>query len=206
VDARINLFRHFVGRQRSKDRRCAGDHFRRGSCVCLSGDCAATLGIRPNVEGIQEITVETNSYAPEVGRPAGGVVNVVTKSGSNQFHGSAYEYFRNDKTDSYTHFANKVEPKPEMRHNQYGVSFGGRIFKNETFFYGDWEGLREIQGGTTYTESVPAQDQYNAIPSLNGSTPQDLVNAGIGTAGYTSHSVEPVTSLVLYNWGKCAQV
>ncbi|MBW8746676.1 MAG: carboxypeptidase regulatory-like domain-containing protein, partial [Acidobacteria bacterium] len=59
-----------------------------------------TSGVRPNVEGIQEISVQTNSYAPEAGRTAGGVVNIVTRSGSNQFHGSAYEYFRNDIFDA----------------------------------------------------------------------------------------------------------
>jgi hypothetical protein len=156
-----------------------------------------TIGIRPNVEGIQEITVETNSYAPEIGRTAGGVVNVVTKSGSNNFHGSVYEYFRNDKTDSYTHFANPNEPKPEMRHNQYGVSIGGPVFKNKTFFYGDWEGLRDVIGGTTYQESVPTLAQYDAIHSLNGLTPQTLVNAGVGTAGYPIDKVA-LNYLMLY--------
>src|SRR6202021_2952064 len=55
-----------------------------------------TIGVKPSIEGIQEITVETNSYAPEAGRTAGGVINIVTKPGTNQFHGSVYEYFRND--------------------------------------------------------------------------------------------------------------
>ena len=59
-----------------------------------------TIGIKPNVEGIQEITVETNSYAAEAGRTAGGVVSIITKSGTNHFHGSAYEYFRNDVFDA----------------------------------------------------------------------------------------------------------
>ncbi|HEY1744772.1 MAG TPA: carboxypeptidase regulatory-like domain-containing protein, partial [Granulicella sp.] len=58
-----------------------------------------TIGVKPNVEGIQEITIQTNSYAPEAGRTAGGVINIVTKSGTNKFHGSAYEYFRNDIFD-----------------------------------------------------------------------------------------------------------
>ncbi|MEO6803305.1 MAG: carboxypeptidase regulatory-like domain-containing protein, partial [Granulicella sp.] len=59
-----------------------------------------SIGVKPNVEGIQEITVQTNSYAPEAGRTAGGVINIVTRSGTNQFHGSAYEFFRNDIFDA----------------------------------------------------------------------------------------------------------
>ncbi len=63
-----------------------------------------TIGVKPNVEGIQEITVQTNSYAAEAGRTAGGVINIVTRSGTNQFHGSVYEYFRNDIFDARNFF------------------------------------------------------------------------------------------------------
>src|SRR6202012_1607381 len=99
-----------------------------------------TIGVKPNVEGIQEITVQTNSYAAEAGRTAGGVINIVTRSGTNQFHGSAYEYFRND--------LQTPGPKPELRQNQYGASVGGPIFKDRTFFYFDWEGFRQVSGVT----------------------------------------------------------
>jgi len=148
-----------------------------------------TIGVRPNVEGIQEITIETNSYAPEAGRTAGGVVNVVTKSGSNQFHGSAYEYFRNNYTDSAPYFSLATAPTPELRQNQYGASIGGPIIKNKTFFYGDYEGFRLVTGGITYTSTVPTLAQYNDIHSLNGGNPQDLVAMGNGTAGYP---IDPV--------------
>jgi len=148
-----------------------------------------TIGVRPNVEGIQEITIETNSYAPEAGRTAGGVVNVVTKSGGNQFHGSVYEYFRNNATDAEPYFANTAAPPPELRQNQYGASIGGPIIKNKTFFYGDYEGFRLVSGGITYSSTVPTLAQYDDIHSLNGGTPQDLVNAGHGTATYP---IDPV--------------
>ncbi len=95
-----------------------------------------SIGVKPNVEGIQEITVQTNSYAPEAGRTAGGVINIVTKSGSNQFHGSVYEYFRNDIFDGRNFFQNTGN-KPELRQNQYGASIGGPIIRDKTFFYFD---------------------------------------------------------------------
>jgi len=93
-----------------------------------------TIGIKPNVEGIQEITVQTNSYAAEAGRTAGGVINIVTRSGTNNFHGSVYEYFRNDILDGRSFFQN-TGSKPELRQNQYGGSIGGPVFKNKTFFF-----------------------------------------------------------------------
>jgi hypothetical protein len=138
-----------------------------------------TIGIKPNIEGIQEITIQTNSYAPEAGRTAGGVINLVTRSGTNQFHGSVYEYFRNDIFDGRNVFATTGR-KPELRQNQYGASIGGPIFRNRTFFYFDYEGFRQVSG-LTYTGTVPTQSEYNAIHSLNGLTPQSLLSTGNGT-------------------------
>jgi len=146
-----------------------------------------TIGVKPSVEGIQEITVQTNSYAPEAGRTAGGVVNLVTKSGSNQFHGTLYEFVRNDAFDGKDWFAT-VGKMPELRQNQFGGSIGGPIIRDKTFFFGDYEGFRQIKG-TTYTSTVPTIAEYNAINSLNGQTPASLVALGNGTAGMT---VDPV--------------
>ena len=148
-----------------------------------------TIGVRPNVEGIQEITVETNSYAPEAGRTAGGVVNVVTKSGSNQLHGSVYEYFRNNITDAKPYFALSTSPTPALRQNQFGASIGGPIYKNKTFFYGDYEGFRLISGGISYTSSVPTVAEYDDIHSIGGGTPQQLLNQGNGTSTYAPDPV-----------------
>jgi hypothetical protein len=140
-----------------------------------------TIGVKPSIDAIQEVTVETNNYAPEIGRTAGGVVNVITKSGTNKFHGSAYEFFRNDKFDARNAFAS-TGAKPELRQNQYGASLGGPIWKDRTFFFGDYEGLRLVSG-TTFTSTVPTIDQFNDIHSLNGGSPQALVNQGNGTSG-----------------------
>ena len=153
-----------------------------------------TIGIKPNVEGIQEITVQTNSYAAEAGRTAGGVINIITVSGTNQFHGSAYEYFRNDIFDG-RNFFQTTGNKPELRQNQYGGSIGGPIFRDRTFFHFDYEGLREVSG-TTDTGTVPTLAEYDDINSLNGGTPQALLQADNGTlAAYNSGT--PINQLTL---------
>src|SRR3984893_8231281 len=146
-----------------------------------------SIGVKPNVEGIQEITVQTNSYAPEAGRTAGGVMNIVTRSGTNQFHGSAYEFFRNDIFDGRNVFQT-TGAKPELRQNQFGGSIGGPIIKDKTFFYFDYEGLRVVSG-VTYVKTVPTLAEYNDINSQNGGSPQALLSTTNGTAG---RPIDPV--------------
>ncbi len=138
-----------------------------------------TIGVKPNVEGIQEITVQTNSYAAEAGRTAGGVINIVTRAGTNQFHGSVYEYFRNDIFDGRNVFQTTGR-KPELRQNQYGGSIGGPIFRDRTFFYFDYEGFRQVSG-VTYTGTVPTLAEYNNINSIGGGSPQALLSTTNGT-------------------------
>lgn len=152
-----------------------------------------TIGVRPNVEGIQEITVETNSYSAEAGRTAGGVVNIITKSGTNSLHGSAYEFFRNDLFDAKNVLTAPGQAKPKLRQNQFGGSIGGPIFKDRTFFFADYEGFRQVLG-VTYSSTVPTLDEYNNINSLNGGSPQALVNSGNGTAGLP---VDPIALFYL---------
>jgi len=112
-----------------------------------------TIGVRPSVEAIAEFRVQTLNYSAESGKTPGAVINLTTKSGTNDYHGSAYEFLRNDKLDGRDFFAN-MGPKPEYRQNQFGGSVGGPIKRNKIFFFGDYEGLRIIQG-TTYTATVP---------------------------------------------------
>src|ERR1700728_4583870 len=100
-----------------------------------------TIGVRPIVEAIDEITVQTNNYTAEAGRTAGGVVSIVSRAGTNQFHGTAYGFFRNDIFDA-RNVLQTTGRKPELRQNQFGGSLGGPIWKNRTFFFGDYEGLR----------------------------------------------------------------
>jgi hypothetical protein len=110
-----------------------------------------TAIVRPSIDALAELRVQTNLYTAEVGRTAAGVVNLISKSGGDDFHGTLYEYFRNDKLDSRNFFA---LVNPEYRQNQFGGSVGGPLKKDKTFFFGDYEGFRQVQG-LTYTASVP---------------------------------------------------
>ena len=146
-----------------------------------------TIGVRPIVEAIDEITVQTNNYTAEAGRTAGGVVSIVTRAGTNQFHGTAYEFFRNDIFDA-RNVLQTTGRRPELRQNQFGGSIGGPIYKNRTFFFGDYEGFREVNG-LTYTKTTLTQNEYNDVNSLNGGSPQLLLSAGNGTQGL---AVDPI--------------
>jgi hypothetical protein len=121
------------------------------------------IGVRPSIDGIAEFVVQTNVYTAEVGRTAGAVINIVTKSGTNDFHGSVYEFLRNDKLDANDFFTNAVgQSIPEYRQNQFGGSLGGPIKKSKSFFFIDYEGLRIVQG-TPQTATIPAQGMRQGV-------------------------------------------
>jgi Carboxypeptidase regulatory-like domain/TonB dependent receptor len=109
--------------------------------------------VKPPVDAIQEFKVETNNYSAESGRSAAAVLNATLKSGTNAFHGAAWEFLRNDKFDAANYFEHGLE-KGEYRQNQFGATFGGPIRRNKTFFFMDYEGTR-IRQATPYTSTVP---------------------------------------------------
>ncbi|HZQ50549.1 MAG TPA: TonB-dependent receptor [Bryobacteraceae bacterium] len=110
-----------------------------------------TVIVKPSVDALQEMKVQTNLYSAEFGRTAGGVINFVTKSGTNDFHGSLFEFFRNQNLDARSFFAGA---KPPYHQNQFGGSNGGPIKKNRVFYFADYEGYR-VHQGQTFVDSVP---------------------------------------------------
>jgi len=107
----------------------------------------SVLGGDLGVDAVQEFSVITSNVSAEYGRTSGGVINAITKSGTNQFHGSAYEFFRNDKLDAANFFENSSGlPKASFRQNQFGISAGGPIKKDKLFIFGDYEGIRYVKG------------------------------------------------------------
>ena len=114
--------------------------------------------LRPSVEAIGTIRTDINLYTAVDGRTGGAVIDVISKAGENKFHGSLYEFFRNDITDTRSFFAvpSIIPRKPELRQNQYGASLSGPIFHDRTFFFVDYEGLRRIDATNfVYTATVP---------------------------------------------------
>jgi hypothetical protein len=118
---------------------------------------AGQINMDPPVEAVQEVKVLSNNYAAEYGGSAGGVVIETTKSGGNQFHGSGYEYVRNNAFDAPGFFApvvNGAKVSPEFRYNVFGATLGGPVRKDKTFFYFAYEGTRLVTGSTN-TLTVP---------------------------------------------------
>ncbi len=118
--------------------------------------------LRPPPDAIQEFKILTHSYNAEYGRNAGSVVNVVTRSGTNSWHGAAWEFNRNDSLQSRNFFAPANQPKPELKQNQFGASLGGPLARNKLFAFAYYEGYRYQQGITTVlTVPTAAQRQGN---------------------------------------------
>ena len=115
----------------------------------------------PIVDGMAEFKLNINAYSPEYGRSNGGTVMVIGKSGSNQFHGSVFEFFRNEALNARNLFA-QPGPNPEFRRNQYGLAVGGPIQTNKTFFFTDWQGTR-LRTGITRFSVVPTLLQRQGI-------------------------------------------
>jgi hypothetical protein len=121
-----------------------------------NGGPGSVIGVSLGVDAIQEFSVLTGNYSAEYGRTSGGVVNAISKSGTNAFHGDLYEFLRNQKLDANDFFSNSSRlPKAVYRRNQFGAAAGGPIRKDRTFIFGDYEGIRQSQG-IAQASSVPS--------------------------------------------------
>ena len=125
----------------------------------------SVLGGNLGVDAIQEFSVLTSNYSAEYGKTSGGVVNAITRSGTNQFHGSVYEFVRNSALDARNFFDTTLPP---FRRNQFGGGAGGPIRKDRTFIFGDFEAVRQSKG-ITQVSTVPSPNARNGI--LAGGAP-----------------------------------
>ena len=120
----------------------------------LNGEIPTPFRLQSSLENVQEFRVDSNSYPAEFGTGTGGQISVVTKSGGDKFHGSGFEYLRNDKLDAANFFDNIIGQKSKLRLNQYGGSLGGPIKTNKAFFFFSYEGYK-LRGGVNSIEAVP---------------------------------------------------
>jgi outer membrane receptor protein involved in Fe transport len=118
-----------------------------------NGGPGSVLGGNLGVDAVQEFSVITSNQSAEYGRTAGGVVNAITRSGTNQFHGSVYEFLRNSALDARNFFDGPTIPP--FKRNQFGADAGGPILKNRVFIFGDYEGIRQSKG-LTFLDTVPS--------------------------------------------------
>jgi len=141
--------------------------------------------VQPSVDAIAEFKVETNSYSAEFGRGNGAIMNAVIKSGTNKFHGDAYEFLRNEKFDAINRF--DIFGQQPYKQNQYGFTLGGPIVRNKTFFFGDYEGLR-IRQALPQLVSIPSQAELGGDFSsfLDLSTPAPAIDSNGNPTGQTA--------------------
>src|SRR6266404_3849407 len=128
------------------------DGYRNDPAINEAGVFGTPATILP-IEAIAELRVLSN-FESEDGRSAGGVINIVTKSGTNEFHGSGFDFFRNNALDARNYFNDTTQRQNPFHNNQFGGALGGPIFKDKTFFFVDYEGMRE-QGAEASTACVP---------------------------------------------------
>jgi hypothetical protein len=133
------------------------------------------VGLQSPVDAIREFEVAASTYDASFGRNGGGQINVVTRSGTNQVHGTAYEFFRNAKLDGTNYFAPQDQPDPRYQRNQFGGSFGGPVKKDSTFFFADYEGTRSARGETVITNVPTALERtgdfsQSRLPAVDPTT------------------------------------
>jgi hypothetical protein len=144
------------------------DGYRNDPAINQGGVFATPSAILP-IDAVSDMAVLSN-FQPEYGRNGGAVVNIVTRSGTNQFHGSVFEYFRNNALDARNFFNTSDQPKAPFHNNQFGGSLGGPIVKDKTFFFLDYEGQQERVGVVTLA-CVPEPARIAFDEAANGAPP-----------------------------------
>ena len=159
----------------------------------------SVTGGAAGVDAIAEFSVVTTNYSAEYGRTSGGVINAITRSGTNTFHGDVYEFLRNSALDAPNYF-DKNGIAPPFRRNQFGASGGAPIIKNHTFVFGNYEGLRQSLG-TTFKDTVPSADARNGIlnfanASLFPKPPSACVGNGV-SGNFNNDPTQPFVQCVV---------
>jgi hypothetical protein len=183
------------------------DGYRNDPAINQAGVFGTPATILP-VDAVAELAVLSN-FAPEYGRNAGAVINIVTKSGTNQIHGTAADYLRNDALDARNFFDPAPIPKTAFHNNQFGGSLGGPIVKDKAFFFGDYEGQRET-GGLNSTACVPSANNIalaeSELPGL-GLTASPVIASLLSLNPWpTPNSATPDSCAVVNNVSATATI
>jgi hypothetical protein len=159
------------------------------------------VAFSPVMDAIQEFKIETNSPPAEFGRFNGGVINLTTKAGTNELHGSAFEFFRHEALNARNFFATTNAARPEFRRNQFGGVVGGPLRRNRTFFFVDYQGQRQDIGRTVMS-TVPTLAQRKGIFAQNVYDPATTIPNGAG--GFTRTQF-PGNTIPLDRWDPVAR-
>jgi hypothetical protein len=156
----------------------------------------SVLGQNLGVDAIQEFSVLTSDYSAEYGYSSGGIINAITRSGTNQFHGSAYEFLRNSALDAANFFENAANlKKAPFRRNQFGGSAGGPIWKDKIFVFGDYEGLRQSKGITNIADVPSAEARRGFLGDSTTGAPLVPITVDPNIAKYLTFYPAPNAGL-----------
>jgi hypothetical protein len=155
-----------------------------------SNDNAGNI-LRTSVDAIEEFKVQTSNYSAEFGRSGGAVINATIKSGTNQFHGTAFEFLRNSALDARGFFEPPDQPKAPFKQNQFGGTLGGPIKKNKLFIFGDYQGTR-VRAATTNIVKVPLPAEING--DFSGILGPQVATDAIGRPVYQNEIFDPATT------------
>ena len=142
----------------------------------------SVLGVTLGVDAVEQFTVLTDTFSAEYGRAAGGVVNAVTRSGTNQWHGSAFYFGRNSALDAHNFFDKPGSAKPAFRRSQFGGTAGGPVIKDKTFWFFDYEGITQGLGTTTLSTVPSAALRSGLFVNGNGTVTQYTVDPNVAKA------------------------
>ncbi len=151
--------------------------------------------LKPPIDAIAEFKILSHNANAEFGRNTGSTTNIVTRSGSNSFHGAAWEFLRNDAMDSSDYFTQSVQP---LKQNQFGATFGGPIVKDKTFFFGYYEGFRNRQGETVPATVPSATERQGNFAQLCTSIAGDSLNQTSGLCVNSQGQPDPNGQLTLF--------
>jgi hypothetical protein len=172
--------------------------------VNLNDNVQNQLTFQPPIDTLAEYKIDNSAFPAEYGRNSGAIVNLATRSGTNEYHGEAFEFFRNNDLDARNFFNSSPNPQAPFKRNDFGASFGGPIVKSKVFFYAAYEGLRQHQS-LTVTSTVPSPNQRAAvtspavksllalIPAANFSQPTDASPNAADFTGFTGGTLANVS-------------
>ncbi len=168
--------------------------------VSVTDEHFNNMVVAPSVDSIEEFNIQKTSYLPEFGSKSGAMINVVTKSGTNAFHGSLFEFLRNSVFDAKNFFDSGTAPIPPFRQNQFGGSFGGPIVKNRTFFFLSYEG-QLVRKSLTQTFSVPTaamrRGDFNGLATIYDPSTTSSSGQRQPFAGNQLTSIDPAAAAML---------
>src|SRR5580765_534259 len=171
--------------------------------INLNDNVQNQITFQPPIDTLAEYKIDNSAFPAEYGRNSGAIVNLATRSGSNEYHGEAFEFFRNNALDARNFFNTVPNPQASFKRNEFGAAFGGPIKKNKAFFFLAYEGLRQHQS-LTVTSTVPSQNQratvtspavnslLGLIPAANFHQASDASAAAADFTGFTGGAVANV--------------